>query len=438
MNVFQIKGGQLLRQRIWPGIVLALLELLQPVPAIAARQDTRPPAEGTIEIEVRIQPGVDRAGPLFIAGNHPQLGNWRPDGLALTETADGLWVGKIQVNVAQQTGRRIEFKLTRGSWETVEKDRRGQEIPNRRFQPDFQPDLSGNPPTQKISVLVEGWAAAKPSPSAGQPGRESTVTGTLKLHPPLESARLGQPRRIAVWLPPGYQDSDQRYPVLYLHDGQNLFDQKTAAFGVEWQVDETATRLIEQGKIEPLIIVGIWNTADRIAEYTPGVDPEFSQGGRADDYLKFLVEELKPLVDRTYRTRPSRESTAIAGSSLGGLISLYACQKHPKIFAACAAISPSLGWNQESLLKELEVQPERLQPIRVWIDMGTSEGRNAESQQANVARVERLGRALESAGSVRGRDFQWKIIPEGKHHEGDWAERFGEVLEFLYPPHSSH
>jgi len=395
--------------------------------------------KGTIEFQVRIKPGREQPGNVFVAGSHPQLGNWRPDGLPLTKQSDSLWVGQIEVDRKRATGQSIEFKLTRGSWGTVEKDAQGREIANRSFQIDFV----GDPPLQRISVLVEGWSTGEGPHNTGQSRMESTVTGTLKLHPPIESQLLSQPgriapRRIAVWLPPDYEHAQQRYPVLYLHDGQNLFDRATAPFGVEWEVDETATKLIQQGKIEPLIIVGIWNTLDRIAEYTPCFDPLYQQGGSADEYLKVLVEEIKPIVDQTYRTRPDRQSTAIAGSSLGGLVSIYACQKHSQTFSQCAAMSPSLGWNQEALLKQIENQPTSISQTRFWIDMGTSEGSSAESQQANVARVQRLVRAMESGGLVPGKDFKCLIVPDGRHHESAWGERFGEVLLFLYGKDSAN
>src|SRR5438067_3163560 len=155
--------------------------------------------------------------------------------------------------------------------------------------------------------------------------RRHTLTGNIHCHRQFPSRTLGNRRDILVYLPPGYRRFLRRhYPVLYLHDGQNLFDSATAFGGVEWGVDETAQRLILGGKIEPLIIIGIYNTGEqRIDEYTPTIDPRQQRGGKADLYGRFIVEELKPFIDHRYRTMAGPEFTGLGGSSLGGLVSFY-------------------------------------------------------------------------------------------------------------------
>jgi predicted alpha/beta superfamily hydrolase len=181
---------------------------------------------------------------------------------------------------------------------------------------------------------------AYPSPLSN-PGH--TLTGDIRHHSDFESDWLDHNRHVLVFLPPGYNDDETRaYPVLYLQDGQNLFDKVTAYGGVEWGVDETAQRLIEAGEIEPLIIAGIYNTGEhRIDEYTPTVDPELQKGGRADQYGQFIVEELKPFIDQHYRTLARPQHTGIGGSSLGGLVSLYLGLKYPQIFGKLLVMSPS-------------------------------------------------------------------------------------------------
>src|SRR5215213_5718683 len=178
--------------------------------------------------------------------------------------------------------------------------------------------------------------------------------GQLRRHEQFHSLYLEHDRDVLVWLPPGYDGSDGRsdgrstnvrYPVLYMHDGQNLFEPHTAfQKGEHWKVGETATELIEAGRIEPLIIVGIYNTGEaRIDEYTPTDDAKLG-GGHADDYGRMIIEELKPLIDRTYRTQPAR--TGLAGSSLGGLASLHLGFTHPQVFSRIAALSPSVWWDK--------------------------------------------------------------------------------------------
>jgi predicted alpha/beta superfamily hydrolase len=372
--------------------------------------------EVEVELVVRLAEAAETDGPLYVAGNLSALGTWKPDATQLQLSMPGTWTARFTA----AAGTMAEFKITRGTWGTVEKTAAGRDIPNRTFRV----ELPESGARQRIEVRVERWGA----PAV----RNSTVTGELVLHREFASRHVGATRTLAVWLPPGYAASDERYPVFYLQDGQNLFDAATAAFGVEWQVDETLTQLIAAGRIPPLIVVGIGNSPQRLDEYTPTRDQRLQRGGGADAYLKAVVEEIKPHIDRTYRTRPEREFTAIGGSSLGGLLALYACQQYPEHFSRCAALSPSLHWDDEALLKEWQQPGPWIARTRIWFDMGTLEGGGEASQKANVERTRRLAEQLAAAGSQRGRDFQYREVDGGRHHEAAWAERFGQVLEFFY------
>ena len=255
---------------------------------------------------------------------------------------------------------------------------------------------------------------------------QHTRTGQIKTHERFRSRFLGQQRTVLVFLPPGYQPRGaRRYPVLYLQDGQNLFDKATSV-GEEWQADETAQGLIEAGEIEPLILVGIYNAGEkRVDEYAPTA-LEGKGGGKADDYGRMLVEELKPFIDRKYKTLPSAASTGIGGSSLGGLLALHLAMKWPTAFNRVAALSPSIWWDNRLLVRAVGALPSKL-PLRIWLDAGTGEG----EEVMNDARA--LRDALVAKGWVPDHDLRYREAEGGQHNEQSWAARFGDVLKFLYP-----
>ena len=253
----------------------------------------------------------------------------------------------------------------------------------------------------------------------------------LHRHEQFHSDFLEHDRDILVWLPPGYDDSGPPCPVLYMHDGQNLFDPDTAFQpGEHWRVGETATALIEAGRIEPLIIVGIYNTGEaRIDEYTPTGDRKLG-GGHADDYGRMIIEELKPVVDRGYCTKADAANTGIAGSSLGGLVSLHLGFTHPAVFTKIAALSPSVWWGRQAILKTIR-EARSKPPIRLWVDMGTAEGRKG----LDDARL--LKAALVGLGFTPGADLHYAEYEGATHSEQAWSERVGPMLEFLFPGPSS-
>jgi predicted alpha/beta superfamily hydrolase len=361
---------------------------------------------------------ADSSAELYLAGSLPVLGNWAPDGLLLKRQADGTYHGTFEV--LPQTA--VQFKVTRGRWQNVERDADGRDIANRQFVAKPQPD--GQP--QRIEIQVSAWASEASSVA-------STVVGALIQHE-FRSEKLGNSRSIAVWLPPDYDKSEGRYPVLYLQDGQNLFDRATAAFGNEWQVDETVTELIEKGEIRPLIIVGVGNTSDRIDEYTMTVDARMNAGGAGRLYLAFLTDELKPWIDQKFRTAPARESTWIGGSSLGGLISLHACLERPDVFSGCLAFSPSLAWDREQIFDSISATNPWPANTKLWLSMGTHEGGSAESQAANTLRTSRLAEHLEAHGLQPEVNLWYRSIESARHDEPAWSKQFPEALKAIIHP----
>ena len=356
---------------------------------------------------------------IYLAGNLTELGGWKADGVALNRLDTGEYHAQLEL----PRGRILEYKFTKGSWETVEKGTTGEELHNRTLE------LDGDK-TQRVQVAA--WRTAVPTTSGAVAQRKSTVTGDVRVHEDFRSKHLANSRRLLVYLPPDYEKKpNERYPVLYMQDGQNLFDDATS-FAGEWHADETAERLIKEGKIPPLIIVGIENAGgDRVDEYTPVSSR--GEGGRGALYAKFVVEEVKPFIDKTYRTKPDRASTGIGGSSLGGLISLYIVKQYPSVFGRCAAVSPSLWWNLGQFLAEAQADATWARGTRIWFDMGTKEDeQNVMVSQMRINDCTDFARSLERAGLKREQDFTWRKVDGAMHNEAAWADRFDEMLIYLY------
>lgn len=264
-------------------------------------------------------------------------------------------------------------------------------------------------------------------------GPAATTVGDLKsrlrLNAQFPSQLEDETHDFIVYLPPVYDaQPDRRFPVLYMQDGQNLFDPNTSfTKGMYWRMGETADELIAAGEIEPLIIVGIYNTGEhRIDEYTPVEDKRLG-GGQADAYGQMLVEELKPFVDRTYRTLPGEANCGLGGSSLGGLVTLYLGLRYTWLFSKLAVMSPSVWWRNRAILKTVAKIP-RKPDLKIWLDIGTNEGQRA------LPDARDLKLALVKKGWVLGRDLSYLEVPGAQHNESAWAARVGPMLKFLFPP----
>jgi len=274
-------------------------------------------------------------------------------------------------------------------------------------------------------------------------------------------SKYADPRRVVVWLPSGYSERGPKYAVLYMHDGQNLFDKETAGYGMEWQIDETLDRLIREKKVRPTIVVGIWNTPKRLQEYVPskafnGLPPEYRQkihalyGGDplSDGYLKFIVRELRPMIDRHFNVKTDRADTAIMGSSMGSLISLYAIDEYPDIFGAAGMLSthwplvitpddkPISDEQYEAVSSAFEryLTPALPDPAthKLYFDHGS------ETLDANYARYQnRVDRVVRRRGYRQWANMLSLSYPGEKHNEISWASRVAVPLQFLLPPLAS-
>jgi predicted alpha/beta superfamily hydrolase len=256
--------------------------------------------------------------------------------------------------------------------------------------------------------------------AAVRPGRLEPILG-------FASKILGNERQVTVYLPPGYDERDntRRYPVLYMQDGQNLFDaQRAFVPGQHWRMQEAADAAIGERTASPLIIVGVDNAATaRIDEYTPTPDPKHKGGGRADDYGRMLIEELKPMIDERFRTLPDVRNTAVGGSSLGGLLALHLALQRPDVFGGAAVMSPSVWWNDRVVLNEVDRAVER---PKLWLDIGGREG-------AQALEDARLLRDRLTAKGWSGDRLRYYEDRRGDHSERAWARRARMLLEFLFP-----
>ncbi|HUA15486.1 MAG TPA: alpha/beta hydrolase-fold protein [Verrucomicrobiae bacterium] len=263
--------------------------------------------------------------------------------------------------------------------------------------------------------------------------RAQSATGDLRLHS-FSSRVFRNTRFLRVWLPPGYDDPEnagRRYPALFLNDGQNLFEAATSFTGVEWQVDETADRLIREGVILPMLIVGIDNAGrDRIREYMPhrSLSPVMlrSMGGR---YPAFLMKEVMPFIARNYRVAAGAENLGLGGSSLGALIALYTAEAHPGVFGRLLLESPSLWASNRQLIRDS--RSVKRWPERVFLATGTAETGREDRDRSVVDDVRELAGILKRAG-LDDRRLHLVIEAGGTHHESAWARRFPEALAFLF------
>ena len=291
------------------------------------------------------------------------------------------------------------------------------------------------------------------------PAHASVTAGSLIDLGELKSSHA-DPRRVSVWLPSTYSPDGPKHSVLYMHDGQNLFDTATGYGGMEWKVDEVLDRLIREGKVRPTIVVGIWNTPKRLREYVPSkafthLPPEYMDRVRglyggdplSGGYLRFIVDELKPRIDREFNVHTYRANTAIMGSSMGALISLYAISEYPQVFGSAGMVSTHWplflpGEGEDLSDEEYEIVSSAFERYlsqalpspathRLYFDHGS------ETLDRVYARYqERMDRVVEQSGYRRKLDWVSRNFPSQAHNEISWASRLHVPLEFLLPPMS--
>jgi predicted alpha/beta superfamily hydrolase len=404
------------------GSALTLATLL----AVAPCANRIPPRDGpssqccTATIRVRVPAGT---GTVYLAGSLPQLGPWRPNGLAMTGQGR-----ERTARVTARPGTTFEYKFTLGTWDREALSPSGTVPPNHRLD------------VERDTVVVHEIAAFKKDVRDYiADWRGSGVLGRLVYWTDVRSANLGPARHVEIWLPPGYDSAaSTRYPTLYMSDGQNLFDPRIASTGVDWGVDEAVVRLVRRGVIPPIIVVGVWNSAERGTEYSPW------QG--ASSYARFLIEELMPRVNREFRTLTGPANTAAMGSSMGGLLSFYLVMHHPDVFGACACMSTAFVLSPAMVARYVsgagaaarrDTTPYIIRDIaagrtvpkgtRYWFDYGTHGIDSTFGSTHDAVRGWLLGQ-----GFVEGRDFVVRRYEGATHNEAAWRARLEDPLTFLF------
>ena len=351
------------------------------------------------KIEIRVISTLPQNQKVFITGNTPELGNWNPDKISLNKVNDSTWSKVFEF----MEGKTIEYKLTLGSWEKEALNEKGKKPGNNILKISDDTVLVFN---------ITNWGYSQ-SNISGQ------ITGNVRYHKNFKG-RSVLPRDIIVWLPPSYDSlPDKYYPVLYMHDGQNIIDPLTSSFGVDWQIDEVADSLIGARSIQEIIIVGVYNTEKRGNEYNK------TKLGQA--YVNFIIEELKPFVDSTYKTLPDCKNTTVCGSSSGGLISFIMAWENPDVFSKTACFSPAFKISNIDNVAPVKKYIGAKKDLKIFIYNG---GVGLEEQLQPG--IDEMMLVLKEKGFVESKDLLFIKDSSAEHNESAWAKNVYRFLEFFF------
>lgn len=335
--------------------------------------------------------------------------NWNPSDNAfkMMPNADGTY----QITIQPPVGK-LEYKFARGNWASVETNADGSQRANRIYH------FNGGQMYTEVSI--ENWDDLTDDIKTGN----STAAANVAVFDnDYFISQLNRKRRILIYLPPDYATSGKRYPVLYMHDAQNVFDASTS-FSGEWRVDETLNRLSKEGDFG-CIVVAVDNGKDkRIDEYTPWKNEKYG-GGNGDEYLDFVANELKPKIDKMYRTLPAREFTGIMGSSLGGLISHYGLLEYQEVFGKAGVFSPAYWINKDHIYAHT-IEEKKQYPIKIYLLAG-----QLEDNGSVVGDVQGMYQALLKAGFSE-EEILIDIDQDGEHSEWYWAREFEGAYRWLF------
>lgn len=353
-------------------------------------------------VAIKVTAEIEDSAKIYIVGNLKELGSWNPASVELEKVDNKTW----QKSFSFPINTALEFKFTKGSWAT-EALTNNKTVPSNyilKVERDtaFQAEINYWKETTEPVKVFKGQ-----------------ITGTVKYHKNLEWEGL-KPRDVIVWLPPGYEEKiNEKYPVLYMHDGQNIVDPKTSSFGVDWQIDEVADSLIRANKIQPIIIVGIYNTENRNSEYR-NIDSGFV-------YMDFVINKLKPLIDKTYRTKSDKENTANGGSSLAGLTSLMFVWEQPEVFSKAICMSPAFKIANIDYVSEVEKYIGEKKKIKMFFYNG-----GITLEERLQPGIDEMIKTLISKGFELNKDLFFVKEKNAEHNESSWAKNIPEVLELFF------
>jgi predicted alpha/beta superfamily hydrolase len=353
-----------------------------------------------VTFKVLPPPSTPGNATIFIVGNNSTLGEWDPGKVELSRLNDSVWFGQF----AFERGHNLQYKITRGGW---------------NVQAVY--DNGAVPGNSRLIVRGDTEVVIRPvSWTDGMVKASGRITGTVRYHRALKGERLRYARDLIVWLPPSYEEKPSyRYPVLYMQDGQNIVDPGTSYAGYDWRVDEVADSLIREGKMQEIIIVGIYNSPDRMVEY--------SDSGLGMPYAEFVVHTVKQLIESVYRTKSDRLNTAVMGSSLGGLISFLLAWWYPDIFSKAGCLSSVFSYNDGKILKEVESESGPRREIKVYMDCG-----GYANEATLKPGMDKMIGLLRGKGYVEGKDFEYFYDASAEHSERAWAARVWRPLEFFF------
>jgi predicted alpha/beta superfamily hydrolase len=375
----------------WYGVLAGMLPL-----AVGAATKPGDTAPKTFHLVVNVPATTPVSDTIYVTGDIPQLCEWQPDCRALKRTSPGVY--ELTMTMPDEL-ESFAYKVTRGSWSRDATNGHGQTLPNSPYNL-----------REGENLALQNIIAWKDKAQLGVTGRVEVLKGFL-------SPELGNTRSVAIWFPASYEaNSKKHYPVIYAHDGQNLFGQETTASAVDWGLDEAMAELARKGRIREAIIVGPYSTADRFAEY------DYTQKG--DLYAKFLVQTLKPYIDAHYRTLPERESTFTLGSSMGGHISYALLWAYPDVFSRATAVSLPVFIHDQSI-ERIAQAPAPTLPVALYMDNGTYDGDEIYTRFNQPFYDELKGRGLKNL------KLQYNIFPWANHNEIDWSRRVRVLLDFL-------
>jgi len=402
-------------------IVATAIALL--IAACSSRQDAEPATDADMSDvhSIVISISVPEETPtVYLTGNVDELGPWDPD--ALVMTGEGRERSAI---IEVPAGHTLEYKVTLGSWEREAVSPSGSVLPNYMLEVHMDQSINHEVVAfkQDPALYMADW-------------QNSGVSGTLVYWSDVASAFLSEKRHVEIWLPPGYEDDQEhRYRVIYMHDGQNLFDPRIANTGIDWGVDEAMMRGVEAGLFDPAIVVGSWSSSRRTEEYSPWHE--------APQYAQFLIGELMPRVNTEFRTLTGPQNTFTMGSSMGGLLSYFLVKEHPNVFGACGCVSTHFPFSAAVVASFAGAYPDSEdatpyivrdiadgetvpKDVRFFFDYGTETLDAEYGPSHDAVRQWLLGQEL-----VEGQGFRIREYAGASHSEASWRARLDDQLAWL-------